>query len=154
MAEQEATFKPKRRQSDAELDITPMIDIVFLLLAFFVVSSKMSQPTPLKLPLAKNGKGIITEESIVLSVKASGDDVIVKGGKQAEKSFNSTGEALLLEIEEYVKTELEANRERIKNVVLKCEATVKNGQVGPIFVAARKGAPEEIKIFTATEEKK
>ena len=32
-------FKVRREQEETELDITPMIDITFLLLAFFVVAS-------------------------------------------------------------------------------------------------------------------
>ena len=33
----------KRRFDDAEMDITPMIDITFLLLIFFLVASKMDE---------------------------------------------------------------------------------------------------------------
>ena len=48
--------KPRREMGDDELDITPMIDIVFLLLAFFVVVSKMDPKPAVDLPIAKYGK--------------------------------------------------------------------------------------------------
>jgi len=38
-----SSMKPRRALEDTEMDITPMIDIVFLLLIFFVVTSKWSQ---------------------------------------------------------------------------------------------------------------
>ncbi|MEQ1829256.1 MAG: biopolymer transporter ExbD, partial [Pirellula sp.] len=37
------TKKPKKRKGfDAEFDITPMIDVVLLLLIFFMVSARMA----------------------------------------------------------------------------------------------------------------
>ena len=40
---------------DAEMDFTPMIDMVFLLLIFFLVASKIDQATSVKLPPARHG---------------------------------------------------------------------------------------------------
>ncbi len=45
----------KKTITDGELDITPMIDIVFLLLIFFVVCSKMTAEKSPRVPAAKHG---------------------------------------------------------------------------------------------------
>ena len=41
---------PERNTEDAEMDITPMIEITFLLLIFFLVASKMDSPASGELP--------------------------------------------------------------------------------------------------------
>ena len=60
MSSQEINDVLPRRKSDDEtdLDITPMIDITFLLLAFFVMVSKMDPQLPVDLPPALNGQTI------------------------------------------------------------------------------------------------
>ena len=50
--------KRKRNPDDGELDITPMIDITFLLLAFFVVASKMDPQAAIELPKASYGVSV------------------------------------------------------------------------------------------------
>ena len=46
MADEETGIAPRKtRTEEAELDITPMIDVTFLLLAFFVFVSKMDPTT-------------------------------------------------------------------------------------------------------------
>ena len=55
----ESFVRPRRRE-DAEMDITPMIDIVFLLLIFFLVASKMDEAAAVRLaarPARRRGGG-------------------------------------------------------------------------------------------------
>ncbi|MCP3692284.1 MAG: biopolymer transporter ExbD, partial [Planctomycetaceae bacterium] len=42
VAEPALRLGARRREEDVEMDITPMIDVTFLLLIFFLVASKMS----------------------------------------------------------------------------------------------------------------
>jgi len=65
----------KRRQADGDLDITPMIDVTFLLLIFFMVTSTM-QPAPSKdLPPAVSGENANAGGLLDLSILTpSGDD--------------------------------------------------------------------------------
>ncbi len=77
MSSQETNDVLPRRKSDdeADLDITPMIDITFLLLAFFVMVSKMDPQLPVDLPQALNGDVIPEKNCVVLVVlKGAGDD--------------------------------------------------------------------------------
>ena len=50
--------KKERNPDDGELDITPMIDVTFLLLAFFVVVSKMDPSASVALPIASYGQSV------------------------------------------------------------------------------------------------
>ncbi len=77
--EQVDDFEPpllarKREIIDAEMDITPMIDCVFLLLIFFIVCSTMDQQSPIDLAKARHGKGVSERDSIIISVGAGGVD--------------------------------------------------------------------------------
>jgi biopolymer transport protein ExbD len=62
----------KRELIDAEMDITPMIDCVFLLLIFFIVCSTMDQQSPIDLAKARHGKGVGERDSVVISVGEGG----------------------------------------------------------------------------------
>lgn len=55
---------------EEEIDITPMIDCVFLLLIFFMVTSTMQGGKALALPAAKHGLGVNNKEAVVVSVFA------------------------------------------------------------------------------------
>jgi biopolymer transport protein ExbD len=63
-----------REVVDAEMDITPMIDCVFLLLIFFIVCSVMERQSPIELAKARHGKAVGERESIIISVGAGGVD--------------------------------------------------------------------------------
>lgn len=61
----------KRKVEEAELDITPMIDVTFLLLIFFMVTSTM-QPTPNKdIPPSKSGINAVVDGVVDVTIRAS-----------------------------------------------------------------------------------
>ena len=74
--------KRKRNPDDGELDVTPMIDVTFLLLAFFVVVSKMDPQASVPLPKASYGVAISDKEAVTL---------IVSFGEFEGSSFVKTG---------------------------------------------------------------
>ncbi|MBN1590348.1 MAG: biopolymer transporter ExbD [Pirellulales bacterium] len=59
----------------ADLDITPMIDCVFLLLIFFLVSSTPDQSTSVELPPARHGGGVSLQSSVIITVAARGGNL-------------------------------------------------------------------------------
>ena len=67
---------PRRSMIDADedMDITPMIDITFLLLIFFLVASKMDSSTEVVLPTAKHGTAVTIKESFVLTMQGGRPD--------------------------------------------------------------------------------
>ena len=59
-------------QASADLDITPLIDITFLLLIFFIVASTADVQTSVELPRARYGKGVNDRTSVILTIAERG----------------------------------------------------------------------------------
>ncbi|MBX3427721.1 MAG: biopolymer transporter ExbD [Pirellulales bacterium] len=59
---------------DAEMDITPMIDVTFLLLIFFIVCSTMDPSSAVDLAAAKHGQAVGERECFIITVVAGGMD--------------------------------------------------------------------------------
>lgn len=58
----------RRRRESVDLDITPMIDIVFLLLIFFLVASIPDMQVEADLPPARHGMGVNPRSAIVITL--------------------------------------------------------------------------------------
>jgi biopolymer transport protein ExbD len=69
-----------RKAPDNELDITPMIDVTFLLLIFFMVTSTMQEPD-LDVPSAAHGQGIDARGGIVVQIKEGTPPALVIDGQ-------------------------------------------------------------------------
>lgn len=126
--------KRKRNPDDGELDITPMIDVTFLLLAFFVVVSRMDPQAAVALPMASYGDSIQDKEAVTLIVvldEATGEKAeIYKGRSMAADTKVPPGdeESQEADIGEYVESELSSYP--TKNAILiKAEGDVKTGMV-------------------------
>jgi biopolymer transport protein ExbD len=116
--EQEDDFAiPRKKRGDEEMDITPMIDITFLLLIFFVVCSTMD-PTPMgKIPEAEHGLAVSADNSAVIYINpAGGDDVVVSRMDGTEFSKDENTQAS--EIIEYITSELEKSLGKRKRYVM------------------------------------
>ncbi|QDV47740.1 Biopolymer transport protein ExbD/TolR [Stieleria neptunia] len=108
---------PRKKRDDDEMDITPMIDITFLLLIFFVVCSKMDPTQMGKIPEAQNGIAISAKESAVVFIEPAGNDkVILKRIDGTE--FSSDEETQTTELVEYISEELKTTRGEEKNHVM------------------------------------
>ena len=92
----------RRRREEATIDLTPLIDIVFLLLIFFFLTSAVSQqsdPTNrdsairVDLPEAQSGNQDIQGDPVMLTVNDAGE-VFIEGGA-AELVGESVEEKLL-----------------------------------------------------------
>jgi biopolymer transport protein ExbD len=60
---------PRRRLvGDGEADMTPMIDMTFLLLIFFLVTFKATESNLLELPEARHGGGVGKADSVIFSL--------------------------------------------------------------------------------------
>ena len=78
----------RRRREEATIELTPLIDVVFLLLIFFLLTSAMSKPTeatspessiPIELPEAQSGSRSITGSPVILTLTQDGR-VELEGG--------------------------------------------------------------------------
>ena len=59
---------------DDEIDITPMIDVTFLMLIFFLVSSVPDEESAIELPDALQGVAVSQLESVVFTIAQGGVD--------------------------------------------------------------------------------
>jgi len=64
-------FKKDKKPEEAELDITPMIDVTFLLLIFFMVTSTMEQQKQIDVPPAKHGVGAEASNATFVTILAN-----------------------------------------------------------------------------------
>lgn len=122
---------------DAEMDITPMIDMVFLLLIFFLVASKIDQATSVKLPPARRGVAIAQENAIIVIVKkGSGDAVTV--ARRDGTPFSSNLETQDEEIGAYIEAGLAGSppfERPMDTIIVKAEGDVKEGDVARVAEA-------------------
>ena len=81
----------RKKNSEISLEVTPLIDIVFLLLIFFILNSQFEKLTSLELNLPKvnseqldeiNGKNLVIEFTAI-------EEIILNGQKLSEITFNS-----------------------------------------------------------------
>ncbi len=134
----------------AELDITPMIDITFLLLIFFLVASIPDPQNSVELPPARHGQGISKRTSFIVTVAerdGSGSALVYLGdGKSGELLPDDPAAQ-----EERIAAEVEtAFHEGKSNVLVKAGRGVLHGEVSRI--AAAVGRVKGIKLHLAVLE--
>ncbi len=110
-----------RRQVEMQLDITPMIDVTFLLLIFFMVASTMQATTENDIPTARHGIGVETGRSTIISIRAPDTDSpptirLGEGGASAD----------LNDVRDYVQAGVDQNRSQ---VIIKADREVRHGFV-------------------------
>lgn len=150
--------KRKRNPDDGELDITPMIDVTFLLLAFFVVVSKMDPQAAVEMPKATYGQSIQDKSAVTLIVildKATGEKVeIYKGRSMGKDTIVPEGDEDSQEaaIGEYVESELSAHPTK-DAIVIKGAGKVKTGMIEMVKRGiAQSELAQSRKIYVGIEE--
>jgi len=138
-AEQE-DFRPPRpkRDDDVEMDITPMIDITFLLLIFFLVSSRPDQTTAIQLPKAQHGDAVSQRFAVVISVGEGPIDeapVFRGDGKFPENQLSTDPEAREQEIIQHIEAGITENK---TDVVIKADRGVACRDIDGVLKAVSK----------------
>lgn len=140
---EEGGLKKKKKAEEADLDITPMIDVTFLLLIFFMVTSTM-QGTPDKdIPPAQQGVNENAAKFVNITVLAA-----ASSSTDGEIHLEDTPVSL-----DQLKAELKQivvqNRGRpdIVELMLFAERDVKSGFVGEVEnVISEVATEEEVEI--------
>ena len=113
----------KKRTADVDLDITPMIDVTFLLLIFFMVTSTMQTSPDKDIPPAVSGEnanaGGFLDLSILSPGAASNESQLLL--RQNEVSLDQLATAL----------EQRAQGGRL-DIMIYCERDVRNGFVAEV----------------------
>lgn len=140
-------FGRSRQPSDNEVDFTSLIDVVFLLLIFFMVSSTMSGQEDVPVPEAKHGEGVDPSASVIITLaepsKPGGTAVIHLG------DGTSAPTAELDEVKAYLEQGI---REQKRGVILKAGKNVEHGEV--MAVARIVGEFEGLTFHLGVEETK
>ncbi len=110
---------------DDEIDFTPMVDIVFLLLIFFMVSTKISSSPPVDLPESFNGKNVVEKEFVIIAIR-KGSSEVAEVAKGDGTPFSNDVEQQEAEIAEYVEKELSGETSQ---VLVKAAGDVRYGEV-------------------------
>ena len=91
-------------KADANISMSSMTDIVFLLLIFFLVTSTLVNPNALKLLLPKSTGQVSAKATVSVSIKDWGDDTYTYhiNGNQEPESYEQVENDLveLLQMEE------------------------------------------------------
>ena len=139
-----------RATQDFEMDITPMIDITFLLLIFFLVCSTPDESTAIELAKARYGKGIAERDSTIITISDEAVNpapVYLADGRKGEPLTNDLDEQSNLIAEAVEIDRREHDRE---NVIIKADRNVAYREVARVIKAVSRvpGA----KIFLAVLE--
>ncbi len=156
LQEEEQPAIARRPMKDtAELDITPMIDCVFLLLIFFLVSSKLTQSTPVELPPARHGGGVSEQTAVIITIAER------EGDRPAAVHWgDGTGGELLpddvkqqeAEIIERVQADFLSGTK--ESVLIKASRGVREKYVAQVGIAVGKADIEDAKLHIGVYEKR
>ena len=81
------------REEEVGISLTPLIDVVFLLLIFFMVSTTFSKESQLNLRLPTSDLPLETtveEEVIVISISEQGQYALKRGNETSDKMYNGS----------------------------------------------------------------
>lgn len=86
--------KNKRRNAlkyNLKIDMTPMVDLGFLLISFFVITAELTKPTTMNVAVPAEGKPTQLGESVALTVLLGKDNIIFYyEGKWQDAKLNNT----------------------------------------------------------------
>jgi biopolymer transport protein ExbD len=139
-----------RSTEDFEMDITPMIDITFLLLIFFLVCSTPAENTAVDLAKARHGKGVSEKNSTIITISDEASDpapVYLADGKSGEPLTNDLDKQSDL-ISEAVQTDRQEHDK--EHVLIKADRNVAHRDVARVIKAVSR--MEGAKIFLAVLE--
>ncbi len=118
---------PDEPETQAQINIVPMIDVIFSILAFFIISSMFlskSEGLPVNLPQASTAT--VQTETVKLTISIDAEGVLMLD-EQA---------VVLEDLEQAVRDRMKA--EPISVVVLKADKTVEHGQVVAVMDRVRR----------------
>lgn len=115
--------KRRTRSGEGDLDITPMIDVTFLLLIFFMVTSTMKSTPDKDIPAAESGMKANLSEMMQLTILAS--------------ASSPDGGAIMMEDRLFSRDELQTRlsdeaRGGAVRIMVFAERDVKSGFVGEV----------------------
>lgn len=122
---------PRNAETNQGMGLTPLVDVVFLLLIFFVVATSFKQPhIALDLPDAESAAPPEEREMLLVELRASGEILV-------------DGEATLAEELEFL---ISARADQVEGLELRADQDVTHGRVVEVLDLARSHDVTEISI--------
>ena len=87
----------RKKNTELSLEVTPLIDIVFLLLIFFVLNSQFDKLTTMELSLPKVNSNQLNElanEKLIIEIN-SAEEIILNGKRLSEFSYTSLNDFII-----------------------------------------------------------
>jgi|TARA_B100000941_G_scaffold202953_1_gene147803 biopolymer transport protein ExbD len=87
----------RKKNTELSLEVTPLIDIVFLLLIFFVLNSQFDKLTTMELSLPKVNSNQLNElanENLIIEIN-SAEEIILNGKRLSEFSYTSLNDFII-----------------------------------------------------------
>lgn len=140
----------RSRPADEEMDITPMIDMTFLLLIYFLVAAQPDQNTSVALPKAMHGTTVAQLEAVVFTIGQGGLNsapVYSGDGTRPEFAMPDSPEEREKQIQEAVEKGVRQNQ---RDVVIKADKAVLHREVARVIKTVSK--VEGIQIHLAVLE--
>ncbi|HOA50927.1 MAG: biopolymer transporter ExbD [Thermogutta sp.] len=131
--EAEAIVFRRPLQESVDFDITPMIDVTFLLLIFFLVTSAIDVGKAVELPPARFGKGMNPSLALVITVAYQGEatpPAIYLADGKVGSPLSENAEQQRSDILAAVRESVSAGKPR---VLLKAERKVKHKDIARIL---------------------
>lgn len=139
-------FKTKLKTSHTLIDLTPLVDVVFLMLIFFIIASDILPLKSLNVEtpsLPYNSAPLTTHLLVVMDAQ----NVIYVGSKKAIVDFSSLKERLTKEIEQ-----MKAHHQGVHpTIVLSVDQRVDYGSFLRLFAIAQESG-SRIRLVYQTEE--
>ncbi|MDD2941367.1 MAG: biopolymer transporter ExbD [bacterium] len=130
-------FRHKRTLQNDEINLTPMIDVVFNLLIFFMVTTTFDETKHLdiKLPGASGGKAAEKNEPVTLSIDSKG--TMTAGDMGCDSASLEKNLCGLLEKAKSASLVINADQETPHHFVVKALDTAQNLGVQKLEILAR-----------------
>jgi biopolymer transport protein ExbD len=146
----------RRKLEEADMDITPMIDMTFLLLIFFIVTSKMGPKAGVELPNARHGGAVVEKNAVILTV-GPGDPIarVYRGESVDDKDAfgGANAEDQEREIIDYVEKQFAASGGSKEHVLIQAGKGLKHREVARVAKAVARAEVEK-RLHVGVVEKK
>ena len=126
----------KRPTEEVDMDITPMIDLVFLLLIFFLVASTPDQRTAIDLPEARHGVAVTQSDAVIFTIAEGGVNIApayAADGRIPGTELPDDDEARAQRVRELVESGFRDDKTK---VVVKGDRNVAHREVAKLIKAA------------------
>ncbi len=131
------------------MDITPMIDMTFLLLIFFIVTMKLGPKSGVELPTAKNGGTVVEQNSVILTVGPGEPIARVYRGESVDPADAFAGtnpEDQENQVVEYIEQEFARGAGSKKHVLVQAATGIKHREVARIARAVGRAEVSDLHV--------